>query len=212
MQATLTIQAAPAARVQARRQQVACSAVPPQQRAVSVVAPKVGGRTSQRNVAAHAKGAIKPMEATFTEFKLVDKSKKADWIALIASADFFFNDSQNESMAENLRERVRYLAEKGEEVEMLFVCEPAWLEKLFPAEAAKCRRPAVALVCPDRSWMTFMRIRLDRVIEVSLPNMTAEEVATSTQEVPKFKIDAEKWTAPYVPYAWGWWERFMLKK
>lgn len=32
------------------------------------------------------------------------------------------------------------------------------------------------------------------------------------QQVPKFKIDAEKWTAPYVPYAWGWWERFMLKK
>ena len=28
-----------------------------------------------------------------------------------------------------------------------------------------------------------MRIRLDRVLEVSLPNMTAEEVATSTQEV-----------------------------
>lgn len=137
---------------------------------------------------------------------------QADWIALIASADFFFNDSQNESMAENLRERVRYLAEKasrlaaglavllfskhgrgrsrqhalrccrprpqpthavihcltaarlpgalsplllqGEDVEMLFVCEPAWLEKLFPAEAAKCKRPAVALVCPDRSWMT----------------------------------------------------------
>ena len=76
MQATLTLQAAPAARVQARRQQVACSAVAPQQRAVSVVAPKVGGITSQRNVAAHAKGAIKPMEATFTEFKLVDKSKK----------------------------------------------------------------------------------------------------------------------------------------
>lgn len=76
MQATLTIQAAPAARVQARRQQVACSAAPMQQRAVSVVAPKVGGLASQRNVAAHAKGAIKPMEATFTEFKLVDKSKK----------------------------------------------------------------------------------------------------------------------------------------
>lgn len=76
MQATLTIQAAPVARVQARRQQVACSAAASQQRAVSVVAPKVGGLTSQRNVAAHAKGAIKPMEATFTDFKLVDKSKK----------------------------------------------------------------------------------------------------------------------------------------
>lgn len=38
---------------------------------------------------------------------------QADWIALIAGAEFFFNDSQNESMAENLRERVRYLNEKA---------------------------------------------------------------------------------------------------
>lgn len=72
---------------------------------------------------------------------------------------------------------------------------------------------SVTLHCPPSPWpRSFMRIRLDRVIEVSLPNMTAAEVATSTAEIPKFKIDAEKWTAPYVPYAWGWWERFMLKK
>lgn len=96
---------------------------------------------------------------------------------------------------------------------MLFACEPAWLEQMFPAEAAKCKRPAVALLSPDKTWITFMRIRLDRVIEVSLPNMTAEEVATSTAEVPRFKIDEDNpWTAPYVPYAWGWWERFMIKK
>lgn len=54
-----------------------------------------------------------------------------------------------------------------------------------------------------------MRIRLDRVIEVSLPNMSAEEVATCGQPVPKFPPPA-KWTAPYKPYAWGWWDRFML--
>lgn len=35
-----------------------------------------------------------------------------DWYALLASAEFFFNDAQNEQMAENLRERVRYLTEK----------------------------------------------------------------------------------------------------
>jgi len=56
-----------------------------------------------------------------------------------------------------------------------------------------------------------MRIRMDRVIQVVLPDMTAEEVATSTAEIPKFKIDAKNWTAPYVPYAYGWWDRFMLK-
>ncbi len=38
--------------------------------------PAAGKQACQRNVAAHAKGAIKPMEATFTEFKLIDKSQK----------------------------------------------------------------------------------------------------------------------------------------
>jgi hypothetical protein len=176
--------------------------VPAQQRSLSVVAPKVGSITSQRSVAANAKGAIKPMEATFTDFKLIDKTKKVgagvggrgcrrrrlaavllpqpalfprlpstlalsplarlprlppvqqDWVALIAGAEFFFNDAQNEQVAENLRERVRYLTEKGQEVEMLFVCEPEWLDRLFPEEAKKLRRPAVALLCPDKSWMT----------------------------------------------------------
>lgn len=43
---------------------------------------------------------------------------------------------------------------QGEPVEMLFACEPKWLEEKFPAEAAKCKRPAVALICPDKTWMT----------------------------------------------------------
>lgn len=73
---------------------------------------------------------------------------------MLANAEFFFNDAQNEQIAENLRERVRYLSEKGEDVDMLFVCEPEWLERLFPEQAKRLRRPAVALLCPDRSWMT----------------------------------------------------------
>ncbi|EFN51534.1 hypothetical protein CHLNCDRAFT_59241 [Chlorella variabilis] len=210
MQASLKVQAAAAASSCRRAQQPRCQATSPMQpRAPGVAKPRVGDTRSQRNVAAHAKGAIKPMEATFTEFKLIDKSQKQDWIALLANAEFFFNDAQNEQIAENLRERVRYLSEKGEDVDMLFVCEPEWLERLFPEQAKRLRRPAVALLCPDRSWMTFMRIRLDRVIEVSLPNMSAEEVATCGQPVPKFPPPA-KWTAPYKPYAWGWWDRFML--
>ena len=53
-----------------------------------------------------------------------------------------------------MRERVRYQTEQGQAVDMLFVCEPEWLERLFPTEAKKIRRPAVALVCPDKTWMT----------------------------------------------------------
>lgn len=80
MQATLQLQAAAPASAARRTQQnravsTPCTA-PQQQRAAAFNAPKVGSMTAQRNVAAHAKGAIKPMEATFTDFKLVDKSHK----------------------------------------------------------------------------------------------------------------------------------------
>lgn len=37
---------------------------------------------------------------------------------------------------------------------MLFTCEPEWLERMFPAEAAKCKRPAVVLLSPDKTWIT----------------------------------------------------------
>ncbi len=69
--------------------------------------------------------------------------------------------------------------------------------------------PTPALPTPTHSACSFRRLRLDRVIQVQLKDMTAEEVATSTQPVPKFPPPA-KWTAPYKPYAWGWWDRFML--
>ena len=77
MQATLQLQAAAPASPCRRPQQTRCPAVasmaPMQQRAASASAPKVG-LASQRAVAAQAN--IKPMEATFTDFNLVDKTQK----------------------------------------------------------------------------------------------------------------------------------------
>ena len=77
MQATLQLQAAAPASACHRPQQTRCPAVasmvPMQQRAAGASAPKVG-LASQRAVAAQAN--IKPMEATFTEFNLVDKTQK----------------------------------------------------------------------------------------------------------------------------------------
>ena len=56
-----------------------------------------------------------------------------------------------------------------------------------------------------------MKLRLDRVLKLDLGALSLEEAATSTQPVPEFKAP-EKWTAPYTPYASGWWEVFMLKQ
>lgn len=69
---------------------------------------------------------------------------QADWIALIASADFFFNDSQNESMAENLRERVRYLAEKASSCRRWRFWGPAWPDEqeAHVVVATSCAAPS----------------------------------------------------------------------
>lgn len=56
----------------------------------------------------------------------------------------------------------------------------------------------------------FMKLRLDRVLRIELGPMTADEAAASTAELPKMTPPA-KWTAPYVPYSYGWWDVFMKK-
>lgn len=40
------------------------------------------------------------------------------------------------------------------QADFFLACEPSWLEKRFPDKAARCRRPAVALLSPDKTWMT----------------------------------------------------------
>jgi hypothetical protein len=56
-----------------------------------------------------------------------------------------------------------------------------------------------------------MKLRLDRVLELELDGMSNEEVFKSLGPVPEFKPPAV-WTAPYPPYAYGWWEAFMPDK
>jgi hypothetical protein len=76
-----------------------------------------------------------------------------EWYALVASADFYFNDVQNESLAEQLRERVRFYGEQKREVDFFFVPEPKWLAAKYPEDAKKIKSPAVALVSTDKMWI-----------------------------------------------------------
>ena len=78
---------------------------------------------------------------------------QATWYACIANAEFMLNDVQNESFAEQLRERKRLFAEKDKELDFFLVSEPTWLDEKFPAEAKRVGRPCVALVSPDKIWM-----------------------------------------------------------
>lgn len=83
------------------------------------------------------------------------------------------------------------------------VSEPAWLDEKFPNEvsnlsgrtpnpchgwdtsslrflqAKRVGRPCVALVSTNTTWMTFMKLRLDRVLKCELGNITQEEALKS---------------------------------
>jgi hypothetical protein len=128
-----------------------------------------------------------------------------EWYACVARADFFFDDVQNEALAEQLRELKRYYEEQNREIDFFFVCEPQWLDK-FP-ESKRVQKPAVALVSTDKTWITFMKLRLDRVLKLDLGNMSIDEATKSTAEIPEY--GDKPWKAPYTPYSKGWWKVFM---
>jgi hypothetical protein len=75
------------------------------------------------------------------------------WYALVANAEFFCNDVQNEPMAEQLRERVRYFKEQGRETDYFLVPNPTWLDAKFPEAGKQVKRPCMALVSTDHQWI-----------------------------------------------------------
>ncbi|PNH09628.1 hypothetical protein TSOC_003718 [Tetrabaena socialis] len=134
-----------------------------------------------------------------------------EWYALVCNCDFFFNDPQNESVAEQLRERVRFFKEQNRETDFFIVPEPVWLDKKYPELAKQVKRPCVALISTDKLWITFMKLRLDRVLRIDLPTeMSDAEVLAVGGTVPDFQAEG-KWTAPYARYTPGWWNVFLPK-
>ncbi|GAB4818846.1 hypothetical protein N2152v2_005892 [Parachlorella kessleri] len=133
-----------------------------------------------------------------------------EWYACVASAEFFYNDVQNEPFAEQLREKKRWFEEQDKELDFYLVSQPAWLESKFPEEAKRVSKPAVALVSTDPTWILFMKLRLDRVLKLDLGKMSLDEVTKSNGPVTELKPQ-EKWIAPYQPYAHGWWNVFERK-
>ena len=83
---------------------------------------------------------------------LADPRASQTYYALVANAEFFVNDVQNESLAEQLRERVRFLKEKDQPADFYFVPNPVWLDAKFPTEAKMVKRPCMALVSTDKMW------------------------------------------------------------
>ena len=75
------------------------------------------------------------------------------WYACVANAQFMLNDIQNESFAEQLREKTRFYREKGWDIDFFLVCEPKWLDEQHPQEAKKVQRPCIALIGTEENWI-----------------------------------------------------------
>merc|ERR1712060_17223 len=135
-------------------------------------------------------------------------SDKKEWSAVIANADFFFNEIQNESFAEQLRERARFYDEKGLERDFWIVPNPVWINEELLTKAKFIRRPCVALVSTNPKWIIYMKLRLDRVIKINLGNISKKEALNSNGKLPDFKSSPEE-SAPYDRYSYGWWEPYL---
>ncbi|CAA6661901.1 unnamed protein product [Spirodela intermedia] len=114
---------------------------------------------------------------------------------------------EEEHFQEQLSERLRYFGEKNREQDFWLVIEPKFLNR-FPNITSRLKRPAVALVSTDAAWITFMKLRLDRVLTESFEAKTLEEALASNPVDLQFE-KPKNWTAPYPKYEYGWWEPFL---
>ncbi|EYU36884.1 hypothetical protein ABFS82_14G062300 [Erythranthe guttata] len=124
---------------------------------------------------------------------------------LVANAKFMLDEEEH--FQEQLAERLRYYGEKNKELDFWLVIEPKFLDK-FPNITKRLKRPAVALVSTNATWITFMKLRLDRVLQESFEAESLEEAVASNPVNLEFE-KPEKWTAPYPKYEYGWWETFL---
>ncbi|KAK9713084.1 hypothetical protein RND81_06G001800 [Saponaria officinalis] len=124
---------------------------------------------------------------------------------VVANAKFMLDEEEH--FKELMFERLRLFAERNMEQDFWLVVEPKFLEK-FPNITKRLKRPAVALVSTNRPWITYMKLRLDRVLSDSYEADSIEEALASNPVNLEFE-KPEKWVAPYQKYEYGWWETFL---
>ncbi|XP_057731894.1 uncharacterized protein LOC130947042 [Arachis stenosperma] len=133
------------------------------------------------------------------------KNEANKYYFLVANAKFMLDEEEH--FKEQLFERLRLFGERNIEQDFWLVIEPKFLDK-FPDITKRLRRPAVALVSTNGPWITFMKLRLDRVLTESFVAESLEEALASNPTNLEFE-KPEKWVAPYRKYEFGWWEPFL---
>ncbi|KAJ4719263.1 Ycf54-like protein [Melia azedarach] len=134
-----------------------------------------------------------------------DKQESNKYYFVVANAKFMLDEEEH--FQELMFERLRHYGERNKEQDFWLVIEPKFLDK-FPDITKRLRRPAVALVSTNGPWITFMKLRLDRVLSGSYEADSREEALASNPTTLEFE-KPEKWVAPYPKYEFGWWETFL---
>ncbi|XP_009766784.1 protein YCF54, chloroplastic-like [Nicotiana tabacum] len=157
------------------------------------------GFSGSRNM----KSAVAAVDSSDPAEKQETERKK--YYFLVANAKFMLDEEEH--FQEQLFERLRLFGERDKEQDFWLVIEPKFLDK-FPNITKRLKRPAVALVSTNGPWITFMKLRLDRVLQESFEADSTEEALACTPVNLEFE-KPEKWTAPYPKYESGWWEPFL---
>lgn len=152
-----------------------------------------------------AVAAVDSSDPTETEEQA---EKKKTYHFLVANAKFMLDEEEH--FKELLAERLRLYGERDKEQDFWLVTEPKFLDK-FPNITKRLKRPAVALVSTNGTWIKFMKLRLDRVLQDSFEADNVEEALASNPVNLEFE-KPEIWTAPYPKYEYGWWEPFLPPK
>ncbi|KAL3828996.1 hypothetical protein ACJIZ3_017798 [Penstemon smallii] len=150
--------------------------------------------------------AVAAVDSSDPTSKEEEGGTKKKYHFVVANAKFMLDEEEH--FQEQLSERLRLYGERGIEQDFWLVIEPKFLDK-FPNITKRLKRPAVALVSTNGSWITFMKLRLDRVLQESYEADSLEEALASNPVNIEFE-KPEKWTAPYPKYKSGWWEPFLL--
>ncbi|KAL8215135.1 hypothetical protein R6Q57_004584 [Mikania cordata] len=124
---------------------------------------------------------------------------------VVANAKFMLDEEEH--FQEQLFERARLFKERNMEQDFWLVIEPKFLNN-FPSITKRLKRPAVALVSTNGTWIKFMKLRLDRVLLESFEATSVEEALASNPVNLEFE-KPDKWVAPYPKYEYGWWEAFL---
>ncbi|KAJ4753799.1 Ycf54-like protein [Rhynchospora pubera] len=136
------------------------------------------------------------------------QEKPKRYYFLVANAKFMLDEEEH--FKELMYERLRNFGERNREQDFWLVIEPKFLDK-FPDITKRLKRPAVALVSTDSPWITFMKLRLDRVLANNFEADTLNEALASNPVDLQFD-KPQIWTAPYPKYEFGWWEPFLPPK